>query len=76
MDVVRIEVREIVVWPICRSQVNLKSSVTPRYLTELAVGTRTSFMYLCTWSVFREYVNCTIWDLSKHKKKNPIDGVD
>ena len=45
------------------SQVNMELTVTPRYLTELAVGTRTSYMFMCTWSVFRRYVNCTNVDL-------------
>jgi hypothetical protein len=36
------------------------SSVSPKYLTELAVGTRTPLMFMCTGSAFRRYVNCTI----------------
>jgi hypothetical protein len=44
-------------------QVNLVSSVSPKYLTELAVGTRTPLMLLCpTGSAFRRYVNCTSFD--------------
>jgi hypothetical protein len=66
--VINVEVRKIVVVPFCRvflicmPQVNIVSSVSPKLLTELTVGTRTPLMFMCTGSVFRRYVNCSSFD--------------